>query len=105
MADMKFEEALKRLEKIVGELEDGELSLDAALERYEEGIRLSKLCAKKLEVARKKVEILLKSEDGSVELKPFDPSTTLRVDPEQRRGIGEKAADYDKISRTKKLSE
>lgn len=72
MAEMKFEEALKKLEKIVGELEDGNLSLDESLEKYEEGVKLSRLCAKKLEVAKKKVEILLKSEDGSVELKPFD---------------------------------
>lgn len=72
MAEMKFEEALKKLEKIVTDLEDGGLALDESLERYEEGIRLSKLCAKKLEIAKKKVEILLKSEDGSVELKPFD---------------------------------
>ena len=72
MAEMKFEDALKRLEKIVGELESGNLSLDESLEKYEEGIRLSKACSKKLEVAKKKVEILLKSEDGSVELKPFD---------------------------------
>ena len=75
MAEMKFEEALKRLEKIVEELENGSLSLDESLEKYEEGIKLSKACARKLEVARKKVEILLKSEDGSVELKPFDERT------------------------------
>jgi len=72
MAEMKFEEALKRLEKIVSDLENGDLALDEALEKYEEGIRLSKVCAKKLEAARKKVEILLKAEDGSFELKPFD---------------------------------
>jgi exodeoxyribonuclease VII small subunit len=72
MAEMKFEEGLKKLEKIVSDLEDGNLSLDDALGKYEEGIKLSKICAKKLEVARKKVEILLKSEDGSVELKEFD---------------------------------
>ena len=72
MAEMKFEDALKKLEKIVDDLEAGDLSLDEALEKYEEGIKLSKLCAKKLELAKKKVEILLKSEDGSVELKPFD---------------------------------
>ena len=71
-ADIKFEEALKKLEKIVGDLENGDLALDEALEKYEEGIRLSKICAKKLEAARKKVEILLKAEDGSFELKPFD---------------------------------
>ena len=75
MAEMKFEEALKKLEKIVSDLEDGDLPLDEALERYEEGIRLSKACAKKLEVAKKKVEILLKNEDGSVELKEFDEKT------------------------------
>lgn len=72
MAEIKFEDALKNLEKIVDDLEGGNLSLDDALGKYEEGIKLSKLCAKKLEVAKKKVEILLKSEDGSVELKPFD---------------------------------
>jgi exodeoxyribonuclease VII small subunit len=72
MAEMKFEEALKKLERIVGDLENGNLSLDEALEKYEEGIRLSKMCSKKLEVAKKKVEILLKSEDGSVKLEDFD---------------------------------
>ena len=71
MVEMKFEDALKKLEKIVGDLEGGNLSLDDALDKYEEGIKLSKMCAKKLEVAKKKVEILLKSEDGSVGLKPF----------------------------------
>jgi exodeoxyribonuclease VII small subunit len=72
MAEIKFEDALKKLEKIVGDLEDGNLSLDDALEKYEEGIKLSRVCAKKLEVAKKKVEILLKSEDGTIDLKPFD---------------------------------
>ncbi len=70
--EMKFEEALKRLERIVQELEDGDLPLDEACEKYEEGIRLSKACAKKLEQAKKRVEILLKNEDGSIELKEFD---------------------------------
>ena len=74
MAEIKLEDALKKLEKIVGDLEDGSLSLDDALGKYEDGIKLSKLCAKRLELAKKKVEILMKSEDGSVELKPFDES-------------------------------
>jgi exodeoxyribonuclease VII small subunit len=72
MAEIKFEDALKKLEKIVTDLENGDLPLDEALEKYEEGIKLSRACSKKLEVARKKVEILLKSEDGSFELKDFD---------------------------------
>ena len=80
MAEMKFEEALKKLEKIVEDLEGGNLPLDDSLDKYEEGIRLSKMCAKKLEVAKKKVEILLKSENGSVELKPFDEKTAQKTD-------------------------
>ena len=76
MAEMKFEEALKKLEKIVEDLEGGDLPLDDALGKYEEGIKLSKLCSKKLEAAKKKVEILLKSEDGSVDIKPFDENMT-----------------------------
>lgn len=84
-AEIKFEDALKKLEKIVDELEDGSLSLDNALEKYEEGIKLSKLCAKKLEVAKKKVEILLKSEDGSVELKPFDEKEFEEEKPAEQK--------------------
>ncbi|MFA5146567.1 MAG: exodeoxyribonuclease VII small subunit [Candidatus Omnitrophota bacterium] len=87
MAEMKFEEALKKLERIVDDLEGGNLSLDDALEKYGEGIRLSKLCAKKLEVAKKKVEILLKSEDGTAELAPFDERSAeeAKASPEPKR--------------------
>ena len=80
-AEMKFEEALKKLEKIVGDLENGNIPLEEALEKYQEGIRLSGVCQKKLEAAKKKVEILLKAEDGSLELKPFDEKS---VDEEEK---------------------
>ena len=76
MAEIKFEDALKKLEKIVDDLESGNLPLDDALAKYEEGIKLSRMCAKKLEVAKKKVEILMKSPDGSFELKPFDEKSS-----------------------------
>lgn len=85
MSEMKFEEALKKLEKIVESLEDGNLPLDESIEKYEEGIRLSKMCAKKLEVAKKKVEILMKSEDGSVELKVFDEKTAEEEKPQEQK--------------------
>jgi exodeoxyribonuclease VII small subunit len=89
MAEIKFEDGLKRLEKIVDDLEAGNIPLEEALEKYEEGIKLSKLCAKRLEAAKKKVEILLKSDDGSVELKPFDDK-----DAEERpQGRRQKAKD------------
>ncbi|OGW84633.1 MAG: exodeoxyribonuclease VII small subunit [Omnitrophica bacterium RIFCSPLOWO2_01_FULL_45_10] len=95
MAEMKFEEGLKRLEKIVCDLEDGNLSLEESLEKYEEGIRLSKMCAKKLEIAKKKVEILLKSEDGTVELKDFEEKTQedakAEQEPKKKKGKTEEA--------------
>ncbi len=87
MTEIKFEDALKKLEKIVEDLEGGNLLLDDALGKYEEGIKLSKLCVKRLELAKKKVEILMKSEDGSAELKPFDESCVV----EEKTKSGKKA--------------
>ena len=65
----KFEEALKKLEQIVEELEGGELSLEESLKQYEEGVHLSKLCARRLEEAKKKLELLVK-ENGKLFTKP-----------------------------------
>ena len=66
----KFEEALKRLEQIVEELETGELPLEESMKQYEEGVHLSKLCAKRLEEAKKKIELLMK-ENGKAFTKPL----------------------------------
>ena len=71
MKEIKFEDALKRLEKIVSELESGDLSLDVSLKKYEEGVHLISLCSKKLEAAQRKVEILTRSEDGTLKPEPF----------------------------------
>ena len=71
MAEIKFEEALKKLEKIVADLEAGKLPLDESLKKYEEGIRLAQSCSKILETAQKKVEVLTKK-DGSFHLKQFE---------------------------------
>jgi len=72
MAELKFEEALKRLEKIVEDLERGELSLDEALKKYQEGIELSRVCSLRLENAKKKIDVLVKNKKGEYELKPLD---------------------------------
>lgn len=66
---IKFEDALKRLEKIVAELEGGKLTLEDAVKRYEEGIKLSLLCSKTLESAKRKVEILMKKDNSAGETK------------------------------------
>ncbi len=72
MDEIKFEDAIRRLENIVEKLESGNLPLEDSLAKYEEGIRLSKICQKKLEVAKRKVEMLVKSKDGKVRLEPFE---------------------------------
>lgn len=72
MAEVKFEESLKKLEKIVEDLEKGDLSLDEALKKYQEGIELSRLCSQRLESAKKKIDILVKNKKGEFELKPLD---------------------------------
>ena len=74
-AEMKFEDALKKLEKIVADLESGDLSLDDSLKKYEEGVKLAQFCLKKLESARKKVEILVKSGSGKLEAKLFNEAS------------------------------
>lgn len=69
----KFEDALEKLEKIVSQLEEGEISLEESLKLFEEGIRLSRFCNQKLDEAEKRVEILIKGKDGTLESEPFEP--------------------------------
>lgn len=73
MAKKKFEDALQELETIVRRLEDGNLSLDESLALFEEGIKLIRLCTQRLDEAEKKVEILLRNENGSFTRQPFEP--------------------------------
>jgi len=70
----KFEECLDRLEKIVDELEKGDVPLDRALELFDEGMKLSGSCRKELEEAEGKVEILLRR-DGKLQPEPFQTAT------------------------------
>ncbi|NIQ93203.1 MAG: exodeoxyribonuclease VII small subunit [Desulfuromonadales bacterium] len=66
MAEIKFEKAMKRLEEIVDELEKGELDIDKSLEIFEEGIKMSRLCSKKLNEAEAKIEKLTKNQKGEL---------------------------------------
>jgi exodeoxyribonuclease VII small subunit len=68
---MKFEEALKKLEEIVQNLESEEFSLDDSLKKFEEGIKLSRICRKKLEEIEKKVQMLIKTKEGELKTEPF----------------------------------
>lgn len=70
--ELKFEKALERLEKIVEELEAGNLPLDEALKKYEEGVKLSRVLAEKLAQAEKKIQVLTKTLSGSLKREDFE---------------------------------
>jgi exodeoxyribonuclease VII small subunit len=71
MPKQTFEKSVEQLEQIIEELEAGDLPLEKAVKRFEEGIKLSKHCFKKLDETEKKVSILMQEMDGSVIEKPF----------------------------------
>lgn len=71
MTKLSFEKALERLETIVQEMESGELSLENALKKFEEGVRLSQLCTQKLNETEKKIALLMEQSDGSLAETPF----------------------------------
>lgn len=73
--EIKFEKALERLEKIVEDLESGNISLEDALKRYEEGVKLARTCQERLSQAEKKIEVLTRTLNGSVKKVPFEPET------------------------------
>ena len=64
---------MERLEQIVAELENGDIPLEKALKKFEEGVKLSKFCSQKLDETEQKVMTLLKNEEGDVSEKPFGP--------------------------------
>ncbi|MFQ5952302.1 MAG: exodeoxyribonuclease VII small subunit [Candidatus Omnitrophota bacterium] len=71
MKDISFEKALEKLEKIVEDLEAGDLPLDDSLKKYEEGIKLVRVCQQKLGKAKEKIELLTKDEKGKFKKKTF----------------------------------
>jgi exodeoxyribonuclease VII small subunit len=71
MAKIRFEDALKGLEDIVERLEKGDMSLDETLSEYEDGIKLYKQCIALLENAEKKIQVLVKDENGVFHTKDF----------------------------------
>ncbi len=72
MAEMSFEKALENLEKIVEDLESGGFTLDTALKKYEEGIKMARLCREKLDTAKARIEVLTKEGDGQFGVSPLE---------------------------------
>lgn len=71
---LSFESAIERLEAIVGEMESDKMPLEELLMRYEEGIKLVKICSEKLEAAEKRIELITRNAAGKTQLTEFEPS-------------------------------
>ncbi|MFZ7124673.1 MAG: exodeoxyribonuclease VII small subunit [Desulfobacterales bacterium] len=73
MTPKTFEETLQRLEQIVRELEDGELALEESVAKFEEGMRLSRKCAKLLDETEKRIALLIETSSGEIEERKVEP--------------------------------
>lgn len=75
MAKKSFEQSLRQLEKIVQDLESGDLSLEKAIKKFEEGIQLSKYCSRKLDETEERINLLMQNDSGEVIETPFRSSS------------------------------
>jgi exodeoxyribonuclease VII small subunit len=74
MAEPSFEEAMKRIERIVADLEKSDIPLEESLARFEEAVRLAKICHRKLDQAEKKVSKLVGTGEDGFGLEPLEES-------------------------------
>ena len=72
-----FESSLEELERIVRQLEQGELTLEKSLELFEQGVKLSRDCQERLSQAERRIEILMQDNQGRASVRPFDPESEL----------------------------
>ena len=72
-AELNFEDAMDRLEKIVEHMESGKLPLEDLIVRYEEGMNLVKICQERLANAQQKIEIIARNSAGKPIVKDFEP--------------------------------
>jgi len=79
-ADLKYEDALKKLEKLVAELDKSELDLETRLKKFEEGTKLARQLLKKLDQAKKKVQVLVQTKIGEPSLEPLEDETLEEKD-------------------------
>lgn len=87
---LKFEQALRRLEEIVEEMEAGEVSLEELLKKYEEGMKLAQFCQAKLNEAQQRIEVLTKGKGNEARLQPFTQREPPAADAEEDEEEGEK---------------
>jgi|GEM_PF-383979 len=97
MKEKSFEEALMELEQIVTSMESGSLPLEESIKKYEDGIKLSRFCKAKLEKAEKRIEILIKKEDGSVDFEEFEDKLKPDTDNDSQSSKSGKSEIFTEI--------
>lgn len=95
MENMQFEKALEKLEDIVAKLEEGNLTLDESMKAYEEGVKLAKVCHRRLNEVEKKVEVLVKKTDDTFETEDFIEGKETKKKKTKSRSKKVKIEDVD----------
>jgi exodeoxyribonuclease VII small subunit len=78
--ELSFEGAMDRLEAIVAQMESGKLPLEEVIVRYEEGMKLLKICQERLASAEQKIEIIARDSAGKPVVKEFEPAAEAKID-------------------------
>ena len=76
--EANFEQAMKRLEEIVEQMESGDLPLEDLIVRYEEGMKLVKVCQERLASAEQRIEIITRNSAGKPVVKEFEPAAAAQ---------------------------
>ena len=95
-AELNFEGAMDRLEKIVEQMESGKLSLEDLIVRYEEGMNLVKICQERLANAEQKIEIIARDSAGKPVTKEFEPAEE-RANPKETMAESDSTNDEIKL--------
>src|ERR1700733_4301023 len=82
-SEENFESAMARLEAIVEQMESDKLPLEDLLTRYEEGVKLVKVCEDKLAAAEKRIEIITRNAAGEPQIEEFEPEKNPAAKPRE----------------------
>ena len=79
-SNQSFESSLDQLERIVRDLEQGDLALEKSLDLFEQGVKLSRECQERLSQAERRIEILMRDNQGRASVRPFEPESETAND-------------------------
>ena len=82
-SEQSFETAMERLERIVEEMESDKLPLENLLKRYEEGVKLVRVCEEKLKSAEQRIEVITRHATGEPRIEEFEPEKNAATPPRE----------------------